>query len=213
MWRVWADPRCSHWFLLITILFGNLNANDTFNCKTGWMRFDLLGGNYFHALSRADLSQKGGQQLLCKSFFFFALFLFTFLTREERNRIWMQQNDFGFCSLTNLERKKINFCFFCFLEKGFFSALLHSELCGYTHGPDSKPLSKTSRVDTSSHTLSYKTPRWYRWVLSTNTACFTFCTEKPSTLFLLINNNSEWFKLQSILNDSEIQHNTTLVTA
>lgn len=115
MWRVWADPRRSHWFLLITILFGNLNANDTFNCKTGWMRFDLLGGNYFHALSRTDLSQKGGQQLLCKSFFSFAVFLFTFLTREERNKTWMQQNDFGFCSLTNSERKKKSTFVFFFL--------------------------------------------------------------------------------------------------
>lgn len=140
-----------------------------------------------------------------KASFFFALFLFTFLTREERNKTWMQQNDFGFCSLTNVERKKKNqllffVLLFDFLEKGFFlfSTLLHSERYGYTHGPDSKPLSKTSRVDTSSHTLSYKTPRWYRWVLSTNTACFTFCTEKPSTLFSLINNNSEWFKWQSM---------------
>lgn len=198
MWRVWADPRCSHWFLLITILFGNLNANDTFNCKTGWMRFDLLGGNYFHALSRADLSQKGGQQLLCKSFFFFCSLSFYF-SHKRRKKQNMNATKWLWILFRKKEKKnQLLFFFFCFGERFFLSALLHSERYGYTHGPDSKPLSKTSRVDTSSHTLSYKTPRWYRWVLSTNTACFTFCTEKPSTLFLLINNNSEWFKWQSM---------------
>lgn len=34
-WSVWVAPWCSHRFVLITISFGNLNANDTFNYKTG----------------------------------------------------------------------------------------------------------------------------------------------------------------------------------
>lgn len=37
--------------------------------------------------------------------------------------------------------------------------------------------------------------------------------ETKHLFFLLINNNSEWFELQSMLNDSEIQDNPTLVTA
>lgn len=48
------------------------------------MRFDLLGGNYFHALSGADLSQKAGQQLICKSLFFFFLLSFFLLFSQEK---------------------------------------------------------------------------------------------------------------------------------
>lgn len=169
-------------------------------------------------VSRRSFS-KGWTTITPQKLLFFFCSLSFYFSHKRRKKQNMNATKWLWILFFNKFRKKKNqlffFSFFCwfFGERFFFSALLHSERYGYTHGPDSKPLSKTSGVDTSSHTLSYKTPRWYRWVLSRNTACFTFCTEKPSTLFLLINNNSEWFKWQSMWNDSEIQHNTTLVTA
>lgn len=84
MWSVGADPCGSHWFLLITILFGNLNANDTFNCKTRWMWFDLWEAITF-MLCLAPNFQKADNNCFA-DLTFFLIFFFPHKKRKEQNK-------------------------------------------------------------------------------------------------------------------------------
>lgn len=163
------------------------------------MRFDLLGGNYFHALSRADLSQKGGQQLLCKSFFFFCSlsFYFSHKRRKKQNmnatkRLWIL-----FFNKFRKKKKSTSF-FFCFLEKGFFPPY-YTVNATATHMAQTANLYPKLHAWTPVHIHCHTrhpdgTGEFYRQILHVSHSI----QRKPSTLFLLINNNSERFKLQSM---------------
>lgn len=185
-----------------------------------------LGGNYFHALSRSpNLFKKADQQLLCGAQ------LFLSLAREERAK---------------QEWNKMT-CVFLFFDKFiknyfFFSAVggRHSLLWTFNftivhRRSVSKPSSTPQALDARLHTLLYKRKENKKKnmkikviAIDSCTACITFCTEKPSTIFffffLLININSEWFEIHSQYNNSPCwvtqtktretrENNPTLVTA
>lgn len=114
-----------------------------------------------------------------------------------------------FCSLTSLSK---TISFFLLLEEGirFFE---HLTLQLYTDGQFPSLHQTPQALDARLHTLLYKRKENKKKnmkikviAIDSCTACITFCTEKPSTIFffffLLININSEWFEIHSQYNNS-----------
>lgn len=121
------------------------------------MRFDLLGGNYFHALSRSDLLKgwttitlQSFSVLFCFVFFSFSslspqCFLFALLFSQEQRGTSMKATNCP--SITPFNKFNIS-------DKRFSSPrVAQRTLRPHTRCQIPKPLSK---LDTSLHTLSYK---------------------------------------------------------
>lgn len=167
-----------------------------------------LGGNYFHALSRSDLF-KGWTTITLQSlaFFFFLSFYFSHKrrTKHECNKM------ISVFVLSQIYQK-----LFVIGERFLLSTTLNFTITHTASNQTSPNLFENFR---HGHQFTYiaiqgnpeSTGDRYRQLYCMYN--IPYRETKHHFFFLLINNNSEWFELQSMLNDSEIQDNPTLVTA
>lgn len=151
------------------------------------MRFDLFGGNYFHALSRSDLL-KGWTTITLQSFsllFCYVLFCFFFLVFSLDSSSLLYFSHRG----TEVQGRKQQTDLPLLLKRFQTKVLMVqrcTEMIKATHVARYQNLYPNwTLVYIHCHTRKEKktlivTGELFLW---TNTACSTFYTEEPSTLF------------------------------